>query len=122
MAEEIDLQPLSTEDSRISETTLGLEHLAQIPVELAVELGRAHLTVGEALGLDIGSIVSLERTAGEPADLLINGTLVARGEVVVVEERFGLRITEIFESGKPSLSAAADNRTEPEAEEEQSQG
>ena len=73
-------------------------------MELSVEIGRTRMTVGEMLQLRAGSIVTLERLAGEPVDLLVNGTPIARGEVVIVDEQFGLRVTEIVE-GDP---AAAD--------------
>jgi flagellar motor switch protein FliN/FliY len=74
-----------------------LRRLNDVPMELSVEIGRTHMTVGETLELRPGSIVTLERLAGEPVDLLVNGTPIARGEVVVVEEQFGLRVTEILE-------------------------
>ncbi len=66
-------------------------------MELSVEIGRTRMTVGETLQLRAGSIVTLERLAGEPVDLLVNGTPIARGEVVIVDEQFGLRVTEIVE-------------------------
>jgi flagellar motor switch protein FliN/FliY len=72
-----------------------LQRLHDVPVELAVEIGRTSMTIGETLALGPGSIVSLNRLAGEPVDLLVNGRPIARGEVVVVDEEFGLRITEI---------------------------
>lgn len=75
-----------------------LQRLHDVPVELAVEIGRTRMTIGETLGLGPGSIVSLNRLAGEPVDLLVNGRPIARGEVVVVDEEFGLRITEIVTS------------------------
>jgi flagellar motor switch protein FliN/FliY len=77
-----------------------LRRLCDVPMEVAVEIGRARMTVGETLQLRPGSIVTLERLAGEPVDLLVNGTSIARGEVVVVDEQFGLRVTEIVE-GEP---------------------
>ena len=67
-----------------------------MPVELAVEIGRTHMTIGEALALGPGSIVTLNRLAGEPVDLLVNGKPIARGEVVVIDEEFGLRVTEVL--------------------------
>jgi flagellar motor switch protein FliN/FliY len=76
-----------------------LSRLSDIPMELSVEIGRAHMTVGEALDLHVGAVVSLERSSGEPVDLLVNGTPIARGEVVVIDERYGLRITEIPDAG-----------------------
>jgi flagellar motor switch protein FliN len=72
-----------------------LRRLREVPVEVSVEMGRAKMTVGETLELRPGSIVPLDRMAGEPVDLLINGTPIARGEVVVIDEQFGLRITDV---------------------------
>jgi flagellar motor switch protein FliN/FliY len=79
-----------------------LQRLHDVPVELAVEIGRTRMTIGETLALGPGSIVSLNRLAGEPVDLLVNGRPIARGEVVVVDEEFGLRVTEIVSSGAAS--------------------
>ena len=79
-----------------------LQRLHDVPVELAVEIGRTRMTIGETLALGPGSIVSLNRLAGEPVDLLVNGRPIARGEVVVVDEEFGLRVTEIVSSGLPA--------------------
>ena len=75
-----------------------LARLHDVPVELAVEIGRTRMTIGETLELGPGSIVTLNRMAGEPVDLLVNGTPIARGEVVVIDEEFGLRITEVVGS------------------------
>jgi flagellar motor switch protein FliN/FliY len=77
---------------------VDLSRLSEIPMELSVEIGRTHMTVGETLDLRVGSVVTLERLAGEPADLLVNGSTIARGEVVVIDEQFGLRVTEILDS------------------------
>ncbi|HEY1450383.1 MAG TPA: flagellar motor switch protein FliN [Solirubrobacteraceae bacterium] len=74
-----------------------LRRLSEVPVEASVEIGRIGMTVGETLELRVGSVVKLERLAGEPVDLLVNGTLIAQGEVVVADEQFGLRVTEIVE-------------------------
>ncbi len=78
-----------------------LRRLSDVLMELSVEIGRTRMTVGEMLQLRAGSIVTLERLAGEPVDLLVNGTPIARGEVVIVDEQFGLRVTEIVE-GDPT--------------------
>src|SRR5579871_5289048 len=72
-----------------------LRRLRDVLVELTVEIGRTRMTVGETLELRPGSVVALSRMAGDPVDLLVNGRRIARGEVVVVDEEFGLRITEI---------------------------
>jgi flagellar motor switch protein FliN/FliY len=82
-----------------------LERLYDVPVELAVEIGRTRLTIRETLALGPGSIVTLNRLAGEPVDLLVNGKPIARGEVVVIDEEFGLRVTEVV--GDPVHPAAA---------------
>lgn len=79
-------------------------------MELSVEIGRTRMTVGEMLQLRAGSIVTLERLAGEPVDLLVNGTPIARGEVVIVDEQFGLRVNEIVEGD------LAEELDEPEGE------
>jgi flagellar motor switch protein FliN/FliY len=73
-----------------------LERLYDVPVELAVEIGRTQMTIRETLALGPGSIVTLNRLAGEPVDLLVNGKPIARGEVVVLDEEFGLRVTEVL--------------------------
>jgi flagellar motor switch protein FliN/FliY len=85
--------------SRAGGTAAGedgdLRRLRDVLVELTVEIGRTRMSVGETLELRPGSVVALNRMAGEPVDLLVNGRRIARGEVVVVDEEFGLRITEI---------------------------
>jgi flagellar motor switch protein FliN len=101
-----------------------LNRLSDIPMELSVEIGRAHMTVGETLELRVGSMLALERQAGEAADLLVNGTAIARGEVIVIDEQYGLRITEILdgqddatglaESGE-ATEAAGDAPAQPDA-------
>lgn len=84
-----------------------LQRLHDVPVELAVEIGRTRMTIGETLALGPGSIVSLNRLAGEPVDLLVNGRPIARGEVVVVDEEFGLRVTEIVSAVQAAPRDAA---------------
>jgi flagellar motor switch protein FliN/FliY len=77
-----------------------LRRLHDVPVELAVEIGRTRMTIGQTLELRPGSVVSLNRLAGEPVDLLVNGKPIARGEVVVIDEEFGLRVTDVVSSGR----------------------
>jgi len=74
----------------------SFERVQDIPLELTVELGRTKLLIKDILELGSGSIVELEKMAGEPVDLLANGLLIARGEVVVIEDNFGVRITEVI--------------------------
>jgi flagellar motor switch protein FliN/FliY len=73
----------------------GIDMLRDVEMEITCELGRTRMSVRQLLALAPGDVVELDRLAGAPADLLVNGTLLARGEVVVVDESFGLRITEI---------------------------
>jgi flagellar motor switch protein FliN/FliY len=82
-----------------------LARLHAVPVELAVEIGRTRMTIGDTLGLGPGSIITLNRMAGEPVDLLVNGRPIARGEVVVIDEEFGLRVTEVIGSVAPGGAA-----------------
>ena len=84
-----------------------LQRLHDVPVELAVEIGRTRMTIGETLALGPGSIVSLNRLAGEPVDLLVNGRPIARGDVVVIDEEFGLRITDIVSTAQRLNDASA---------------
>ncbi len=73
-----------------------LDILLDVPLEISVELGRVRMTVREVVDLGTGSIVEVDKAAGEPVDVMVNGRLVAKGEVVVIEDNFGVRITEIL--------------------------
>ncbi|NMP28085.1 flagellar motor switch protein FliN [Rahnella sp. SAP-1] len=73
-----------------------IDMILDIPVKLTVELGRTKMTIKELLRLSQGSVVSLDGLAGEPLDILINGYLIAQGEVVVVADKYGVRITDII--------------------------
>ncbi|MEN5015868.1 flagellar motor switch protein FliN [Erwinia sp. Eh17-17] len=73
-----------------------IDMIMDIPVKLTVELGRTKMTIKELLRLSQGSVVALEGLAGEPLDILINGYLIAQGEVVVVADKYGVRITDII--------------------------
>src|SRR5436190_24258268 len=84
----------------VGEDGADLRRLHDVPVELAVEIGRTRMTIGQTLELRPGSVVSLNRLAGEPVDLLINGKPIARGEVVVIDEEFGLRVTDVVSTGR----------------------
>lgn len=79
-----------------SQSTDDLSLIMDIPVKMTVELGRTKMTIKELLRLSQGSVVTLDGLAGEPLDVLINGYLIAQGEVVVVSDKFGIRITEII--------------------------
>ena len=73
-----------------------LDMILDIPVQITVELGRTKITIKNLLQLAHGSVVELEAMAGEPMDVLVNGTLIAQGEVVVVNDKFGIRLTDII--------------------------
>jgi flagellar motor switch protein FliN/FliY len=106
-------------DGVSSSSEPDLSRLSDIPMELSVEIGRTHMTVGETLELTVGSVVTLEREAGQAVDLLVNGTAIARGEVIVVDEQYGLRVTEILDgqegSQLPADAAAEQVSTEGDA-------
>lgn len=78
----------------------GIELLRGVVMEVTVELGRTRMSVRDLLSLAPGAVLELDRAAGSPADLLVNGQLIARGEVVVVDEEFGLRITEVIDGAE----------------------
>jgi flagellar motor switch protein FliN/FliY len=83
-------------DASSSAPAGGLDMILDIPVQLTVELGRTRLPIRSLLQLAQGSVVELDRLAGEPLDVLVNGTLIAQGEVVVVNDKFGIRLTDVI--------------------------
>jgi flagellar motor switch protein FliN/FliY len=108
MSESIELQQLDpTAEAPAGARPADLNRLSMIPVEVSVELGRAQMTVGETLDVHAGSVITLNRMAGEPMDLLVNGTPIARGEIVVVDEQFGLRVTEVLGGGSGAPDGGA---------------
>src|ERR1700744_4964723 len=98
MSHDVDFEPLNGAGAtvRAGEGHADLRRLSAVPVDLSVEIGRARMSVGETLELREGSVVTLDRMAGEPVDLLVNGKPIARGEVVVIDEQFGLRLTQVL--------------------------
>lgn len=87
-------KPLESNASK-SGAAHDLDIIMDIPVRLSVELGRTRITIKQLLDLAQGSVVELDGLAGEPMDILINGYLIAQGEVVVLDDKYGIRITEI---------------------------
>jgi flagellar motor switch protein FliN len=75
---------------------VNLDMILDVPVTLAMEVGRTRISIRNLLQLNQGSVVELDRSAGEPLDVFVNGTLVAHGEVVVINERFGIRLTDVI--------------------------
>jgi flagellar motor switch protein FliN/FliY len=88
-------QTVEMEDSGLKDNP-KLEFILDIPLEVTVELGRSKMLIGELLQLSQGSVIELNKLAGEPLDILVNQKLVARGEVVVINEKFGIRLTDII--------------------------
>ncbi len=86
--------PLEKKKNVTSEKNIQL--LLDVPLQITAELGRTTMSINDVLEIGPGSVIELNKLAGEPIDLLINGKLVAEGEVVVVEENFGVRITNII--------------------------
>ena len=84
----VDEAPASTGDVK-------MDAILDVPVTISMEIGRTNLNIRNLLQLNQGSVVELDRLAGEPMDVLVNGTLIAKGEVVVVNEKFGIRLTDI---------------------------
>ena len=91
---EAPLQNLQADDNGNGETA-NLEAILDIPVSLSVEIGQTKISIKNLLQLNQGSVVELERLAGEPLDVKVNNTLVAHGEIVVVNEKYGIRLTDI---------------------------
>ena len=89
----------------IGENPANLNLVLDVPVSLTIELGSCQLPMKEVLQLNLGSVVQLDKPADAPVELSVNGKLIARGEVVVIEDRFGVKITEVL--GSVVASAAA---------------
>ena len=80
----------------------NIDLIMDVPLEVTAELGRTQKSISDILDFGPGKIIELNKIAGEPIDVLVNGKYVAKGEVVVIEESFGVRITEIENAGKPT--------------------
>lgn len=78
-----------------TQTPMGLPHLLDVPVKLTVEIGRTSISLSELVQMGPGSLVELDREAHEPADILVNGRIIARGEIVTIGENYGIRITRV---------------------------
>lgn len=96
-AEPVELEELRDEKADITvDEKRKLDTILDIPVTISMEVGRAKISIRNLLQLNQGSVVELERVAGEPLDVLVNGTLIAHGEVVVVNDKFGIRLTDVI--------------------------
>jgi len=94
---EADDSPLKSKNSPAnSSDELNLDVILDVPVTLSMEIGRTQINIRNLLQLNQGSVVELDRFAGEPLDVLVNGTLIAHGEVVVINDKFGIRLTDVI--------------------------
>ncbi len=84
------------EDEGDAGSDMNLDVILDVPVTVSMEIGRTRIPIRNLLQLNQGSVVELDRLAGEPMDVLVNGTLIAHGEVVVVNEKFGIRLTDVI--------------------------
>lgn len=97
VAKPAELEEFEPTDSPISgEERRKLDAILDIPVTITMEVGRSQISIRNLLQLNQGSVVELDRIAGEPLDVLVNGTLIAHGEVVVVNDKFGIRLTDVI--------------------------
>lgn len=98
-AEAVAVQAQQLGDLAIDSETgepIGLDNLLEVPVRVTVQIGRTRMSLGDLVKLGPGSLVPLDREAHEPADILVNGKIVARGEVVTIDASYGVRITSVF--------------------------
>ena len=99
-ADEVAANPIAFEElqSEHNKVTLNpeLEVILDIPVTISMQVGSTSITIRNLLQLNQGSVIELDRLAGEPLDVLVNGTLIAHGEVVVINEKFGIRMTDVI--------------------------
>lgn len=95
-AENVVLDKLESSTSSFSGEDLNLDVILDIPVTISMEIGNTKINIRNLLQLNQGSVIELDRMAGEPLDVVVNGTLIAHGEVVVVNEKFGIRLTDII--------------------------
>jgi flagellar motor switch protein FliN len=95
-AEAAPFQELHEDAAVASDGEVNLDAILDVPITISMEIGRTKINIRNLLRLNQGSVVELDRLAGEPMDVLVNGTLIAQGEVVVVNEKFGIRLTDII--------------------------
>ncbi len=99
----VDLPPIestATEESSQKSRDVNLGMILDLPVDVHVELGQAQMTIQNILSFSVGTVVELDRLAGDPVDIVVNGKLIGKGEVMVVDENFGIRVTELVDPEK----------------------
>nr|WP_136249954.1 flagellar motor switch protein FliN [Ningiella ruwaisensis] len=95
-AESVELDELKEKNTASDDGDTKLDTILDIPVTISMEVGRTNISIRNLLQLNQGSVVELDRVAGEPLDVLVNGTLIAHGEVVVINDKFGIRLTDVI--------------------------
>jgi len=98
--EQVPVQNLEAEDGGICMGDASLDVILDIPVNISMEIGASKISIRNLLKLNQGSVIELDRLAGEPLDVLVNGTLIAHGEVVVVNEKYGIRLTDVISAAE----------------------
>lgn len=104
-----DQPPIGGEDARRTGAKMGKDNLAlvmDVPLEVTAELGRTSMTVRQVLDLQPGSVIELDRLAGEPVDIYVNDQLLGKGEVVVVDDKFGIRLSELSSEDEGNIREA----------------
>ncbi len=100
----VDIRPIQLsdfdQDEQPGHSDNGIDIILDVPLQVSVELGQSRKTIREVMDLNIGSVVTLDRVAGEPVDVVVNGKIVARGEVIVIDDSYGIRITEVITSNR----------------------
>jgi flagellar motor switch protein FliN len=95
-AQTAEFDNLQADSAPEAKSDINMDVILDVPVTLSMEVGRTRVPIRNLLQLNQGSVVELERVAGEPLDVFVNGTLIAHGEVVVVNEKFGIRLTDVI--------------------------
>jgi len=95
-AETAGFENLQDDESHGNDDEVNLDVILDVPVDISMEIGRTKINIRNLLKLNQGSVIELDRLAGEPMDVLVNGTLIAHGEVVVVNDKFGIRLTDVI--------------------------
>lgn len=95
-AEAAGFENLEDDQSHGADDEVNLDVILDVPVDISMEIGRTKINIRNLLKLNQGSVIELDRLAGEPMDVLVNGTLIAHGEVVVVNDKFGIRLTDVI--------------------------
>ncbi len=98
--EQAPMQNLEAEEGGVCMGDASLDVILDIPVNISMEIGASKISIRNLLKLNQGSVVELDRLAGEPLDVLVNGTLIAHGEVVVVNEKYGIRLTDVISAAE----------------------